>query len=123
MLVNGKIRLVVVIEGTPVGARIVPHKTNDSKLVLKSPHPEGGAALAALCGVQSGEVIQGSSYFIVEVDKAAFLEGLSKGAAAILAEAKPTEPKAEEPAADGKCLECGSVDGTHWAFCPVGKLN
>ncbi len=119
-MLSGKIRPVIGIEGTPVMARIVPHKTDATKLVLKSPHPEGGVALASLLGIEvEGEIVRGSSFFMVTVDKAAFLAALADGFAKTLEVAVPTaDPKPElKLLSGGKCAECGCDDGTHWGFC------
>ena len=119
-MLSGKIRPVIGIEGTPVGARIVPHKSDATKLVLKSPHPEGGAALATILGVEvEGEITRGRCFFMVTVDKAKFLAALAAGLGKVLEVAVPTaDPKPElEVLEGGKCVECGCDDGTHWGFC------
>ncbi len=119
-MLSGKIRPVIAIEGTPVIARVVPHKTDATKLVLKSPIPEGGVALASLLGIEvEGEITRGRCFFMVTVDKAKFLAALGAGVAKALEVAVPTaDPKPElEVLEGGKCAECGCDDGTHWAFC------
>ena len=67
-----KIRPNIFVPGTPVAAVLVPHKTDPTKLAIKSPIPEGGVVLAALAGVEpEGEVVRGRNFFIAIVDKAA----------------------------------------------------
>jgi hypothetical protein len=93
-------RVIVAIEGLPVGARIVPHKTDATKLMLKSPNPEGGSYLLQLIGIEPGPVSEGSEFFMVEVDKKEFLERLPILVEFVTAVTKPTkdrEPVEEVP--------------------------
>lgn len=68
-----KVRFVLSVENTPLAVRVVPHKTNDKKLVLKSGHPEAAGALMQLGGMTPKEAIRGSSFFVTEVDRKEFL--------------------------------------------------
>lgn len=115
---SNKIRVIVAIEGTPIGARVVPHRDDPSKVMLKAPHPEGAAALAQLCGVSPGAVVQGRNYFMVAVDRSAFLAGIAAGLGKALDAAQPTAKAEGEPeVCSFKCEECGCDDDTHWGFC------
>lgn len=93
-MLTSKSRLVMVIEGTPVAVRFVPHRTDPTKLVLKSGHPEGAAVLLLLADLIPGEAIQGSNFFITEVDKAEFLAALPKLVGTILDRTAPTPERA-----------------------------
>lgn len=123
-LVN-RFRLVLAIEGTPVGVRIAPHKTDAAKLVLKAGHPEVAPMLCKAMGVQPGNTWQGSSYFCTEVDAKAFQGALGTfvGASMTLARELDSErtPKLEAKSG-GKCPDCGVSDGAHWGFCGSPKL-
>ncbi len=77
-------RVIVEFENTPVGARIVPHNTDDDQLMLKSSTREGARMLANLAGIQPGPVTQGDHYFMCAVPKADFLEGLAAAIAIVL---------------------------------------
>lgn len=113
-----KNRLVVLVEGLPMGARVVPFRGDDNRLVLKAPNPDGALSLAKAmgipCKVMNTEPGRGDM-FNVSVKKKDFLEGL-KGFAADVIEAN--EATAEYvPSAPEKCPECGTNDGTHYLYC------
>ena len=107
----------IVFLAEPANVRLQPHTKDPTKFVLKSSHPECAAELCKAFGVKPGEQWKGSTYFITEVDKVAFMEGFSKLA---IAAAKAPQAKAL-PA--GICAECGGTDGTHWGFCPNHHEN
>lgn len=109
-----KFRPVIIIEGTPIAVRIVPHNTDPTKLMLKTGHPEAGMALAAICEVEAGELTKGSNFFMVPVDKDEFWKGLVKGFQNIM----ENQPK---QLAEGVCEDCGCNGGTHWNFCGEEK--
>lgn len=73
-------KLQVRVEGIPAEFRVVPHKSDSSKLVLKTCGCDGHrAALAAFCeaaGIELGKSWEGSNFFIVEVTKDNLLAGL-----------------------------------------------
>jgi len=121
-----KIRPIVIIQGTPVACEIVPHKTDDSKVVLKSPTPEGGASLAQMAGVPvEGEMVKGRYFFIVTVDKAKLLEGLSRAVGKALDQAEPTKdaPKIIGYGEDGEPLYEGTDEEAALVAALEGKLN
>ena len=123
-----RVRLVLAIEGTPVAVRIVPHKSDASKLVLKALHPEVAGMLCQVMGVVPGKTWQGSNYFLTEVDAEAFQKSVPVFVAQAMAAAR--ELDAERLAAKGeakaigssKCENCGCDDGTHWGFCQATKM-
>jgi hypothetical protein len=102
-------KIIFVGEGCYV--KVGAHNTDASKLVLKSHEPEAIKALAKAFGMQCGKTWQGSKYWITEVPKAAFLTGMAGMGKALQA----ATPKALSPVA---CVDCGAVDGAHWASCP-----
>lgn len=73
-------KLRVAVEGIPAEFRVVPHKSDNDKMVLKTCGCENHrAALTAFCeaaGIEAGNSWQGASYFIVEVTKDNLLAGL-----------------------------------------------
>ena len=71
-----KVRFVLSVENTPLAVRVVPHKTDDKKLVLKSGHPEAAGALMQIAGLAAKPAVQGSSFFVTEVDRKEFLLAL-----------------------------------------------
>jgi hypothetical protein len=106
-------KLIFVAE--PANVRLSPHTSDATKFVLKSKHPECGAALCQSLGIEPGEQWTGSNYYITAVDKQAFLEAFGK-----LATAMKVKQLAETPAAltaSGVCPECGAEGGQHWGFC------
>ncbi len=88
-------RLLVGVEGSPIGARIVPHKTNGDLLVLKSSNQEGGPALANMAGCQPSKSWRGREFWSCTVRRTEFLEGLKAVAVIALAAAKPTKVQAD----------------------------
>lgn len=96
--------------------KVRPHKTDETKLALKSNLPECGAMLCKGLGIEAGNEWKGSNHFITEVDKTAFTAGLGNISDALQQPALPSpQPQQVE---GGKCMECGNDDGTHWGFCP-----
>ena len=92
-MLHEKARFVIVVEGTPIAVRFVPHKTDASKIVLKCQHPEGAAALLLLGGVTPGEMVQGSNFFVTEVSKAEILAAMPKIIGTILETNVPTRDR------------------------------
>jgi len=115
-------RIVFVAE--PSNVKVGPHKTDSSKLVMKSVHPECAAALCKGLGMEPGNQWRGSNYFITEVDKSQFMAGLAAVSEAMQLEnySKPALP-APQASLTGKCIECGCEGGTHWGFCPNHPEN
>ena len=112
--------IVIAIEGSLLAVRVVPHKTDITKLVLKSIHPEAGAAFCKLSGLTHSDVWRGSNYFMLTVEKAAFLaKASSMITAAVEAMVGAYEPPKALPIP--KCPECGTDDGLHFNYCPYGK--
>ena len=111
----------------PASVKVGPHRTDSTKLVLKSRHPECSVMLCEALGIEPGKQWAGANYFITEVGKQAFMAGLSNIAGALvevdqqiadvaqIAAHLPEELAAPEKS--GKCSDCGSSDGTHWGFC------
>lgn len=87
-----KNRPVLMIEGTPMGCRLVPHRTDDQLLVLKAP-PGMAEGLAAHMNIihetlSSGEGRGG--WHSVAVHKEAFLASLPEFLKEVLASNHPT---------------------------------
>lgn len=110
----------ILFVGEPANVKVGPHNSDPTKLVLKSSHPECAAMLCQGLGIDPGKQWRGSTYFITEVSKAAFLAGLAQIADGLKV-IEPTPAKALP--AMGACVECGSPDGTHWGFCPNHPEN
>jgi hypothetical protein len=111
---NGKVRLAIVVENTPIAVRFVPHTTDDTLVVIKG-QGEAPIAFCKAAGIPCGPLTQGSDFTMVEAEQAKVGEGVAKILGLILDAAEPTHVlKALGPA---KCAECGSSDGTHWQFC------
>lgn len=76
-----KCKLQIKLEGLPIAFKVVPHKTNDALVVLKtSKHPvyqEALAVFCSACGIEVKNVWMGSNYCIVEVAKDSFNAGLA----------------------------------------------
>lgn len=122
--ITNKVRLVLALEGTPVGVRIVPHKADATKLVLKASHPEVAGMLCQVMGVQPGKTWQGNSYFITEVDAQAFQKALPEFVAQAMKAARELDGL-RKPALTGgksKCPDCGVNEGPHWQFCGTKLL-
>ena len=92
-------RPALIIEGAPMGARIVPHKTDDTKLVLKGP-PDFAQNLCAHMGIDDYKAIAAGEgrggYHSVEVDKAKFLAAIPEFLTGVLDANEPTQ-EAPEP--------------------------
>lgn len=78
--------IIIGLEGTTCAVRVVPHKTDETKLALKSQNFEAAYVLAQILdlddvpgeGFVAQETFKGSTYFITIVEKAAFLENIHK---------------------------------------------
>jgi hypothetical protein len=102
-MLTPKSRFCIAVEGTPVFIRLVPHKTDSKKIVLKSPHPEAAGMLLQLGGLAPGTAVQGSNFFITEVARKEFLLALPVIAGKILDANVPTadrEPQEAELPSD-----------------------
>lgn len=77
-----KIRLVIAVEGTPMGVRVVPHKTDKGKLVLKSEYPGAVSAFCDLLNVAPAEVLREGH--VVAVDAEQLFTGLPTAARKIV---------------------------------------
>ncbi len=142
-----KKRMIIALEGTPIAVRVMLHKEDPMKLVLKAPNDFAAAEFCSRLGVPVLAAFKGSSYHITTVWRATFFERFAAAGMGLLTappEALP-EPKAAAPqtieiqglsawmkapeapvkaqAAAGKCTECGCSDGTHWGFCPFHAQN
>jgi len=89
-MLDSKSRFCILIEGTAIAVRVVPHKTDADKLMLKAKDPEGLAALLLMGDVGAGDVGTGSNFYMVEVDKEAFLAALPRVLSAVLDVTVPT---------------------------------
>lgn len=110
---NTKVRLALVLENTPIAIRFVPHNTDPTKVMIKG-MGEAPAAFCQMAEISSGPLFQGSSFTMVEVDKAELAAGIVKLAMGVLENTLPSEVPAEKPVS---CPECGCDDGTHFQFC------
>lgn len=106
-MLHEKARFVIVVEGTPIAVRFVPHKSDPTKIVLKSPHPEGAGALLLLGGITPGPLVEGRNFFVTEVSKAEILAALPKIVGTILEKNIPT---ADAPAVEECEPDCGDGD-------------
>lgn len=103
--------------------RVCRHNTDPKKLILKSPHPEVSMQFCTNLGVNIVKEWQGSAYFITEVMKSEFLAGLAGIPEYVHNMENLESSKQEASTSPVKCLECGSPDGAHWAFCPLHPEN
>ena len=91
---GSKSRLVIAVEGVPVGARVVPHRDDAEKLVLKAPNPEGAASLAQALGIEftplAVEASVRSGLCSVVVSKKDFLDNLRTFAETVIEANVPT---------------------------------
>lgn len=94
---NGKARLVLVVEGSDIAVRVCPSKKNEDELVLKTATPDGGAALAKLMGIECGPTWKGNSFFLTPVKKDAFQNALPAFVGMVMGAASEWDkkPKAE----------------------------
>ncbi len=122
---ENKKRLVIAIEGTPMAVRVVPHKTDDTQLVLKAGNGESAQMLCALMGVPVLSHFQGQNYFVTCVSRLVFTGALPGLVYMLGADAPAPQVKMAPllalplPQAKAKCVECGVTDGAHWGFCPM----
>lgn len=101
----------IVFVGEQRYVKVGAHRSDSTKLVLKSSDAESGAALAQAFNLETGNTWQGSKYWITEVEKAAFLAGMAAMAGALQSPVKALKP--------ALCSECGCDTGGHWACCSL----
>lgn len=140
-----KNRLVIAIENTPISVRVMPHKDEPTKLVLKATNNFAAGELCGRLGVPVLKAYQGSSFFITEVWRATFFERFAAAGMGLLDAQEPPKALAMAGVETGldlgekvnvetgettmamakpaKCGECGCSDGMHWNFCPNGKVS
>ncbi len=106
-------KIAILIEGTPIAFRVVPHTSKPGWVVVKAKHPEVGAILAKFGDVVAGKTWKGSNFWITEFPKSELISALSVFLAGALADV-------ELKALPAKCADCGTDDGTHYNYC---KLN
>lgn len=66
------------IRNTPFGGKVVPHKTDELQLVIKSRHPEVGPMLCQAAGVPVIETKTGEKYSLTVVSKEDLLANLGE---------------------------------------------
>jgi hypothetical protein len=106
-------KITIIVEGTPLAFRVVPHKSKPGWVVVKSGHPEIGAILAKFGNIAVGNTWKGSNFWITEFPKSELVSTLGVFLAGAIADV-------EVKALPTKCGDCGTDDGTHYNYC---KLN
>lgn len=117
---NGKVRLQIIVEGTPMAVRFVPHNTDPTKVMVKG-QGEAPAAFCKAAGIEFGPLTQGSQFTMCEAKRADVGAGVATIIDQIMEAATPTQQLAAAPkqlGAKSSCEECGCDDGTHFNFCP-----
>lgn len=66
------------IRGTPFGGKIVPHKTDPDKMIIKAKHPEVGPILAQAADIPVVETKKGGVYFLTVVPREEMVTNLGE---------------------------------------------
>lgn len=111
-----KFRLTVLVEGTPIGVRICPHKTNPALVVLKSGSVEALQAFCQLGGIQPGKTWTGSHAIMMALDEAVVLASMGEVTKKVLTMAREMEnpstaPETLPPQLQLKLLAGGKGEG------------
>ena len=117
---SGKIRLTIIVEGTPMAVRLVPHSTDSTKVMVKG-EGEAPAAFCQAAGISHGPLTQGENFTMTEAVRSEVGVGVASIIDKILEAADTTNAKqltAEKKLLGAsKCEHCGNNDGTHFQFC------